>query len=378
VLDQEGKNTEAEAVWREGLALWGKSGDEQNALRLFTARGLAETLEKEGKWPEAETIWRESLVLWRKHAGNEHPESMYTLRKLALALEAEHNWAGAESVHREALALSRKKGDQDPEALADLEKLVRVLTNEKKFGEAQKLLDKALTPQFVREPASANLINQRVNVMGRQARWKEAVADAKLALELQPNDHYRYHMLAALLAVTQDRAGYEQSSRKILSNFANSTNPFIAERIVQDNLLLPNSGVDLQLVDRLADAAVTLGSADSALPYFQACKAMSNYRLGRFPEAIVWGGKAANSSLDFAQAKAYAVLAMAHWQLGEKDDARAMLAKGNSLVPAISSGRGSEDLGESWVAWLMARISLDEADALTQSASVTNAQITLP
>ena len=87
---------------------------------------------------------------------------------------------------------------------------------------------------------------------------------------------------------------------------------------------------------------------------------MSNYRSGNFAEAIAWGEKAANSSAQFAQAKAYAVLAMAHWQLGRKDEARTALARGDALAPR------ADDLGESWVAWLMARISLDEATTLIQ------------
>ena len=69
VLDNEGKAAEAEPVWREGLALWPKFGDDQNELKLFMLRGLADTLEHEGKWQEAETVWRESLVLWRKRKG---------------------------------------------------------------------------------------------------------------------------------------------------------------------------------------------------------------------------------------------------------------------------------------------------------------------
>ena len=72
------------------------------------------------------------------------------------------------------------------------------------------------------------------------------------------------------------------------------------------------------LVDQLADTAVSLGSREASLPYFQACKAMSDYRLGRLPEAIEWAEKAANGSMVEAQAKAYAISAMAHWQLGQK------------------------------------------------------------
>jgi len=38
-------------------------------------------------------------------------------------------------------------------------------------------------------------------------------------------------------------------------------------------------------------------------------------------------------------------------------------------------GKGAEDLGESWVAWLMARISLDEATRLIQSVGKNENQL---
>ena len=292
---------------------------------------------------------------------------MFTLRKLGLALEGARNWPEAESVYREALAISQKKGDEDAEALVDLDRVVRALTAQKKFVEAQQLLDGILTPAFVAKPASVNLLVLRVNVMGRRGRWQEAAADAALAVENQLTDHYRYHTLAALLAMTGDRPAYEQVCERLVARFADSTDPYVAERIAQDCFLLPHSGADLALMDKLADKAVTAGSGTDGFPYFQACKAMSHYRLGNFSEAIAWGEKAAKSSIGFAQAKAYAVLALAHWQLGQKDEARAALAKGDALAPGILPERGAVDLGESWVAWLMARISLDEATTLIQN-----------
>jgi tetratricopeptide (TPR) repeat protein len=333
---------------------------------------LAESLESQRKWSEAEDLWRESLSLWRKRGGIEEQQSMYTLRSLGLALEAARKWPEAESVHREALTISRNKGDEDSEALVDLDRVVRALTAQKKFGEAQQLLDRVLTPAFVVKPASLNLLVQRVNVMGRRGRWREAAADAALALENQLTEHYRYHTLAALLAMTGDRPAYEQVCKRLVTKFADSTNPYVAERIAQDYLLLPNSGADLEMMDKLADKAVTAGSGTDDLPYFQACKAMSHYRLGNFSEAIAWGNKATSGSSEFSQAKACAVLAMAHWQLGQRNEARAALGKGDALAPAFSPERGVDDLGESWVAWLMARISLDEATGLLQSASTTD------
>jgi tetratricopeptide (TPR) repeat protein len=312
-----------------------------------------------------ELIQPESLPL----EDNKDQQTLYALRDSGAKLEGESKWPEAETVHREALAISRKKwGHESPEALADLENLVRVLTTQKKFDESEQLLGEVLTPTFVKQPSSVNFLVQRVNLMGRQGRWQEAVADAALLLQLQPTDHYHYHRLAGLLAITQNRPAYDQLCQKILATFTNTTNPYIAERMVQDCLLLPHSGADLQLVDKLADTAVTSGNTDASMAYFQACKAMSNYRLGHFPEAIEWAERAARNSLADApaKAKAYAVLAMTYWQLGEKDAARAMLAKGDALAPSILPEHRDVDVGESWVAWLFARISLDEATALIQ------------
>ncbi len=297
-------------------------------------------------------------------------QTLYAMRDSGAKLEGENKWLEAETAHRGALAISRKKwGDENLEALADLENLVRVLMAQKKFNEAEQLLGEVLTPAFVRQPSSVNFLIQRVNLMGRRGRWQEAAADAALLLQLQPTDHYHYHRLAALLAMTQKRPAYEQLCQKILATFTNTTNPYVAERMTQDCLLLPRSGANLQMVDKLADTAVAAGSSDASMAYFQVCKAMSNYRLAHFPEAIEWANKSARNSLADAQAKAkaYAVLAMVYWQLGEREAARAMLIKGDTLAPSILPGHDGEDLGEAWMAWLVARISLNEAAAMIQS-----------
>jgi eukaryotic-like serine/threonine-protein kinase len=178
--------------------------------------------------------------------------------------------------------------------------------------------------------------------------------------------------------ITGNRSAYEQLCQRTLATFTNMMNPYVDERVAQDCLLLPHSGVDLGLVDKMADAAVTRGSGESALPYFQACKAMSEYRLGHFPEAIEWAEKVIKSPTPDAQAKAYAVMAMADWQLGHKDTAQEMIVKGNTLAPSVVLGRGDVDLGESWVAWLFARISLDEAAALIQPGSTVDSSSNRP
>jgi tetratricopeptide (TPR) repeat protein len=169
-----------------------------------------------------------------------------------------------------------------------------------------------------------------------------------------------------LLAITRNRPAYEMLCRKMLTTFTNTSNPYVDERIAKDCLFLPDPGVDLEFVDKLADKAVSLGSGWSDAPYFQVAKAMSAYRLGRFAESIEWAEETLKSTIIYANAHAYAILAMADWKLGKKDLARAMLDKGDSLTPNILPSHQPVDLGDSWVAWLLARISLDEATVLMQ------------
>jgi tetratricopeptide (TPR) repeat protein len=355
------KLSEAESAWREAMAIYCKRLPPDHPDRVHAERGLGEILEAEGKWSEAEQLWRQSLSFWRQRGGIEEKESMYTLRRLGVNLECVRKWPEAEAVFQEALAISQKKGNEDPEVLVDLDRVIRSLLAQGKLAAAQQHLDQVLTPSFVEKPASAGLLVLRVNVMGRQGRWRQAAADAARALEHQLTDHYRYHTLAGLLAIAGDRPAYEQVCKRLVTKFADATDPYVSERIAQDYLLLPNSGADLERMDKLADKAVTAGSGTDGLPYFQACKAMSLYRLGSFPEAIAWGNRAAKSSTGFAQAKALAVMAMGHWQLGQQNEARSALAKGDALAPR------TDDLGESWVAWLTARVSLDEATTLIQN-----------
>jgi tetratricopeptide (TPR) repeat protein len=248
-----------------------------------------------------------------------------------------------------------------------------------KFGETEQLLAEALTPAVIKQPSSSNLLIRRLDLMGRQGRWQEAAAAAFLLIEYQPTDQYRYHNLAAFLAITRNRPAYETLCRKILATFTNTNDPYIDERNAEDCLFLPDSGVDLEWVDKLADKSVSLGSGYSdGLPYFQAAKAMSAYRLGHFAEAIAWAEKTVKSPIVYVNAHACAILAMAHWQLGEKDAARLMLAKGRSLTPNDFHSHEVVDLGDPWMAWLEARISLDEAAALIQPSSKTESSSRQP
>jgi len=246
------------------------------------------------------------------------------------------------------------------------------LIAQKKLKEAEQLLDEALTSSFIQQPSSVKLLVLRIDLRARRGRFQEAASDASLALKHEPNHNDRLHVLAALLAKIGDRAGYEEACRRFLATFQKTTNIYVADQLAKTCLLVPNSEMDLKALDSLVDVALTGGTGDAfSMPFFQVCKALSQYRQGNFAEAVSWAQKPLKSSSRYSHGQACAVLAMAYWRLGEKEQARAMFEKGNALSPPVIPARDTEDPGKAWLAWVYARISLDEAAALIQPSSTT-------
>ncbi len=366
-----GKQKEAEALRQEAFELRQKVSDNYADVAISLCY-LGNRMRQRRNLEDAYSVLSAALSLQRKFLGDDHQDTLYTLSNLGLIYKAETNWSNAETVFREVLALRRKRsGNDDPQPLWEYGQLYHALVAQRKYPEAGQFLAEVLTPAFVTNRACSDLLGRRLDLMGRQGRWKEAAADAATLMQFQPTDYYWSYNVATLLVITQDRSAYEQLCRRIPAAFAETTNPYIAQRIAEGCLLLPNSGADLQLVDRLATRAVTLGNGDGGgIGYFQACKALSEYREGSFPEAVEWAEKALKNSAVFARAKGCAVLAMAQWRLGLKGAAQATLSEGNKLAQDISSNQ-AVDLGDGWINWLVARILLNEATELIADNSAS-------
>jgi tetratricopeptide (TPR) repeat protein len=368
VVSVSGKLDEAVSLEREALTMQQKLLGDGAPEVAKSLNNLSQLLGRPSKTPESLAILQEIHTNQNQLFGKDNPISLDTLRSLGLVLEGEGKLADSEMVYREALGSWCKRGaSETPEALFVLERLATVLIVQKKFSDAKELLDETLTPTFVRQPASGNLLAIRVDLQARRGQWQEAATDAALAFELQPQKDERYSMLAALLLKTRNRPAYEQLRKQLLITSANTTNIFVADQVAKACLFLPPSKMDLPVIAHLANTAVTLGAIDSgAMPFFEVCKALSEYRQGNFAEAVEWAQKPLEIPDNYSHGHAYAILAMADWQLGEKDEARAMLAKGNELAPSVLPVSIAEDPSNAWLAWLFARIQLDEANALIQ------------
>ncbi len=363
-----GKLDEAEALERYALAMRRKLLGEENPEVAKSLYLVGDRVRQEGKLSESYDILSATLSIQRKLLGKDNPDTLNSMRSLALTLEAEGKLAEAELMRREALALWRQRGEGGtPQALAEVESLARILMGQKKYREAEQSLDDALTAELLRQPASAKLLAIRVDLKARRSAWGPAAADAALVNGLAPLNHENYLVLAVLQIKANDLRGYEELCRRFLTTFRATTNIYVADQLAKTCLLLPASDLDLREIGELVDLTVTRGSEDVfALPYFHICKALVEYRQGHFAAAIEWAQKPLDSPTQNAYGQACAIQAMAYWQLGKPDAAQAMLAKGNSYVPQLLPPQVAEERGNLWLAWLLGRISLDEAAALAK------------
>ena len=369
-----GKLEEAEKLEQEALSMRLKLLPENHpdvALSLYL---IGDRMRQLNDMQSAASILRAAYSVQQKVLGEDDPDLFYTLRSLGLALESEGKLPEAEQADRQALDIYRKQGDvENPQALVEVESLVNVLKSEKKFNDAERLLDEILTPELAKKTSSETLLFLRADLRGRGGQWQEAAADAALAFEYQPTDRGLYSMLAALFVKADEQSNYEQFCDTLLASFGDTTNVYVADQVAKACLFLPGIRTNEDIVYRLADLPVTQGADDQdAMPYFEVCKALSEYRQGHYDKAVEWAEQPLKIDGNESHGHAYAILAMANWRLGKTAEAQAMLARGNDLAPQSMPADIVEDPGDRWEHWLYARIQMDEAVALIQHGATTN------
>ncbi len=361
-----GRLAEAETLEKEALAMRQKVLSAEHPDVSKSLYLVGDRMRQRGLAGEAEAILGAVLMMQRKQLEDGNPTPLDTMHSLGAALEAQGRFAEAERLYREELGQWRKRGDLlIPQGLAAVESVARVLLFQKRFGEAVRTLDEVLTPELSREPKSMDLLWLRSQIHARRENWKAAAEDGASTFELYPSNSGRYAAVAAMAAKAGDHVLYERICRKMLEVSGNTTNVFVADQVAKACLFRPAPGLDLKWIAELADLAVAHGKEDAwAMPFFQICKGLSEYRQGRYSEAEQWLRKTLASPSENAHPHAGAVLAMALWKHGDGEGARQAFARAGELTPREMPQALAERPGEDWLAWLFARVSLDEAAAL--------------
>jgi eukaryotic-like serine/threonine-protein kinase len=382
MLQSDGKSAEAEQAFRESLAqlrrlaATGPAG-EHSSLGVVLHH-LAMVLQDQKALPEARSLADEAALLYQRHPdwpANEKQHALQVLGNILAELHATDYGALAsyESLARERLADDQKQWPNDPAQWKNSsESLAALLNTEHKYTEADQVLENLLPRSTMSQSQRAEALAARANIRAQNGRWREAAADYASLIELEPTDHLSYHLLAPLLVQSGDLEGYRRLCARLLARCGSTNDPFVAERMAKACLILPGSGVDLAAVGQLAETAVTVGKNDPSLPFFQFVKGFAEYRQDHFASAIEWEQKAfATPRVDFRDAEAWMVLAMAYDQLKRTDEAHNALAKGieiiNRHVPKPESGY----IGRDWNDWLIAQALMKEAKELIEGLPTT-------
>jgi serine/threonine protein kinase len=236
-----------------------------------------------------------------------------------------------------------------------------LLLSREQFEEAEKLVN-SLPPHR----ASSAILNVVGMIHARRAEWSRAAECFERSSELNPEDHDAYHLLGPLLAREDDHQAYRALCARIVRQFAGTTNPVIAERMAKDCLILPDSGVDSEEINRMVNTALAAGAQHQYWTYFQFAKALAELRQRRFSAADEWAQKVLADQRDPNRTvSAYMVLAMAQHHLNQLAESRATLGKGLQLADAAVRG----DQGPIWNDQLLAHILIKEAKSLIEAGS---------
>jgi tetratricopeptide (TPR) repeat protein len=145
ILRYQGRNREAEAVFREVLERRSQLSDpDPGALSSDMLQIASMAIELDGDLEEAEDLAREALVLQAPESGLPTVNRVWALTTLAELKELEGDLPQAEQLLREAVADRRRTfGDLHPLVAESLGALGMFLSREKRFPEAEILLRRA-------------------------------------------------------------------------------------------------------------------------------------------------------------------------------------------------------------------------------------------
>ncbi len=221
-------------------------------------------------------------------------------------------------------------------------------------------------------PDDRTLWMARGRYLGRWGRWPEAVTAIRHTIRLDATDHRAHQVLAAALAQVDDKDAYRRLCQEMLTRFAASEDPMIADAVAKSCLLIGDAVDDAEAVRVLAKKSVDIALAESArndrpnhlMPWFYLCHGLAEYRAGDDDRAAA----ALQAALDdtaatrVCKSTCQVVLAMVRQRQGRTEEVRQLLAEADATETEWASQRHPNDLSDGWWDPLTFRILRREAE----------------
>jgi len=145
LLQDQGTLDEAEPLLRKALEVKRRTLGDTDPKTLTSINNLGMLFKDQGKLDEAEPLLREALEGRRGRLGHTHPDTLTSNKNLASLLEAQGKLSEAEPLFREALEVSRRTlGDTHPDTLRSISNLAFLLQDQGAMREAESLMREAL------------------------------------------------------------------------------------------------------------------------------------------------------------------------------------------------------------------------------------------
>jgi len=301
-----GKLEEARKLSQNTLAIQKRVLGPEHPLTLHSTVVLANALDALGKLEEACKLHQDTLTIQKRVFGPEHPDTLGFMSNLANALHGLGRRDEARELHERTLAIRKRVlGPEHPHTLASMNNLAISLRAQGKSDEARKLYEETLAIQTrilgPEHPDTLVSMNNLANLLREQGKLEEArkLHEQTLATHKRVLGPEHPHTLASMnnLATSCTNRAWSLTTCVNLKSRDPALALELAERAVE---LTPNSVHALQVLGwaqyRTGAWAVSIESLEKSMQLQEKPKGGDSFQW-------FW-------------------LAMAHWQLGHKEEAR--------------------------------------------------------
>lgn len=299
------------------------------------------------------------------------------LEKSGTLLIFQNKYKEAEETYRRILDLRRKGPGIDSRAEPTCNKLLIVFGAQKRLDKIRPLLTEFVDPEHLTHGSFRDTYQKAIGRLAERGLWEDADVLAEIYRKAVQGNSSAHNQRAALAAARGDTEEYRLLCERIIEEIkpkleSRTMDPALAELLAKHCLILPVPGVDLKPVGALLDMAALRGSNST----FRCCKALAEFRLGHYEEAVMWAQMAAESPTAAIQAQAAAVLAMCQYKLNRFDEARSSLSDCTKVIerklPKLKTP-GVSHLGTDWRGWIIANALHLEAKKMIEGTASAGA-----
>ena len=322
-----------------------------------------------GVQDQAVELHKQTLEKRQTKLGGRHPDTLSSMNTLALAHREMRRHDEAIALYQEAL---RYHGDDQFQRFAILDNLGLTYSEMYNTDEAIRYWQQAtdeLRRSGVRDQRSLYPLYRLSLALGQKGSWTDAarLLEEQLALEASLTS-FRASLsvarLGSIYAWLDNKEALERHGQHVLKRLGEITDPIVANRLAKSFLARPLSA-DSPVMQQVLQLGIFVGERAAGHKYghrFRLVRGATEFRRGKFKEALRWLSDAETSDVIVCRVPSLFLQAMAQQELGNPEQARVLLAKGQAEAKQLPA-RDAEEFGADWHDELFCFVIEDEAKA---------------